>query len=130
MEKIYLFLALCCCLLPTHISTGEMTVNNCCETEREIILCGDFPINKSKPLIKPIQVFINDQSIEIVFNDTLGMINVSIVYSETETVVYQNSVNVFAKQRLLIDITLFDPGEHTIKFVNSQKKYLSGDYMI
>jgi len=130
MKRIYLFLVFCCSF-QTYIVVSETTVNKSYDSKREIELNGDFFVDKSSLLIKPIQVFIiNEQFIDVVFNDTLGIINISIMYYETGTNVYQNSVNIIVGQHLLIDITSFDPGEYTIKFINSQKKYLSCNYML
>ena len=125
MKKIYLFMLLSCCFLMASIAMNAKSS----DTAKEIDLSGDLETGKQRSLIKPIQVFIIEQSIEVDFNVGLGTIDVSI-YDETGNAVYQQSVTTYAGQRIFIDITSFNPGEYTIGFIDSQGKYLEGNFEI
>ena len=108
---------------------GERTVNKSYGSEREIDLSGNFPPNKQRSLLKPIQAFNTGQFIEVVFNAAQGAIVIT-VYDETENVVYLQSVTGSAGQQVFIDITSFGVGEYTIELVDSQGRYLSGRFEI
>src|SRR5215475_9608309 len=110
MKKIYLFLLFLVCLLSTS-AIGEAMTNKS-NGAGEIDLSGDYPATKSRSLLKPIQVFIAEQSIKVNFNDVLGTIDVS-VYDEAGNAVYQQSVNTYAGQQLFIDISSFHSGKYT-----------------
>ena len=114
------------CLLPVTIGG---TTSNISRGEEEIDLLGDLHGVIIKSLIKPIQVFIIDQLIEVDFNVSLGEISVSI-YDETENVVYQKSVNTYSGMQIFIEISSFDEGVYTIEFVNSKNEYLAGEFRI
>jgi len=105
------------------------TTSNISRGEEEIDLLGDLHGVIIKSLIKPIQVFIIDQLIEVDFNVSLGEISVSI-YDETENVVYQKSVNTYSGMQIFIEISSFDEGVYTIEFVNSKNEYLAGEFRI
>jgi len=126
MKRIFLFLMCFCCLLP--ISIGGTTSNNN-RDEEEIDLLGDLPKPILKSLVNPIQAFITDQFIDVVFNSAIGTIEISI-YDETENIVYQRSVDTYAGQHVFIDITSFEEGVYTIEFVNSKNEYLAGEFEI
>lgn len=123
MKRIYVFALFFCCLLLTTM--GEMTVNE----REEIDLCDKHIKKKQKSLIKPVQAFISCRSVEVNFNTALGIIDIS-VYDETGNTVYWQSVNAYAGLQVFIDIASFDEGWYTIEFVDSQGKYLSGDFEI
>jgi len=131
MKQIFLFSVFFCCLLSTSVFTalGETIVNKNCDTAKEIDLNGDLPPDRLRSLIKPVQAFIIDQSIEVDFNaSSLGIIDLSI-YDDAGNVVYQQTVNATAGQQLFIDISSFDAGGYTIAFVNAQMN-LSGIFEI
>ena len=131
MKQIFLFSVFFCCLLSTSVFTalGETIVNKNCDTAKEIDLNGDLPPDRLRSLIKPVQAFIIDQSVEVDFNaSSLGTIDLSI-YDESGNVVYQQTVNATAGQQLFIDISSFDAGGYTIAFVNAQMN-LSGIFVI
>jgi hypothetical protein len=89
----------------------------------------DVPTGKiQKSLIKPIQVFIVGQSIEVNFNATVGITVISI-YNEMGSAVYQQSIDAYAGQQIFIDIAFFEE-EYTIEFINSQGQYLFEDFII
>jgi len=94
----------------------------------EVGLSGNYPTDNSRSLIRPIQAFINDQTIEVDFNSTVGTVVVSI-YDETGNAVYQESVNGAAGQQLLIDVSSFAAGNYTIEIQNSQTD-LTGSFEI
>jgi len=123
MKKIHLLLLLLC--FGSTLIMGETIVNTSLDSESEIDLKGDFQVEKQRSLIKPIQVFITGQSIEVDFNDALGIIAISI-YDEAGNAVYQQSVNTYAGQQIFIDIASFNLGKYTIEFVNARNEYLSG----
>lgn len=111
------------------ISITEGTTNESKDAAKEIPLSSNLPTAKLRSLIISIQAFItDDEFIEADFYETLGTIDVSI-YDETGNTVYHESVNAYAGQQLLIDITSFEPGVYTIEFVNSQTD-LSGEFEI
>ena len=132
MKRIFLFSLFFCCLLTTSVFTlmGETIANKSFDTEREIDLSGNLsPVKqRSLSLVQPIQAFIINQSIEVDFNASVGVIDLSI-YDETGNAVYQQTVNASAGQQLFIDISSFDAGEYTIAFVNAQTD-LSGVFEI
>jgi len=104
-------------------------VNDNKNAAKEINLSGNLSTVKQRSLVQPIQAFITEQFIEIDFNASLGTIVLS-MYDETGSAVYQQSVNTYAGQQLLIDITSFDAGQYSIEFINSQNEYFSGDFEI
>ena len=124
MKKNNLFLLFICCLSLTAMSGMN---NN--RDGKEIDLKGNLAKNTQKSLMQPIQVFITGQFLEVDFNDSLGTIVISI-YDEAESAVYQQFVNSYAGQLILIDITSFAEGEYTIEFVNLQGQYLCGSFEI
>ena len=85
----------------------------------DIDFSGTFPTGSTRSLITPIQAFVNDQTLEVDFNSTVGNVVVSI-YDETGNVVYQQSVNGTAGQPLLIDVSSFDAGNYVIEIQNAQ----------
>lgn len=125
MKKIHLFLLLGC-LLSTSMS--EAIINNNRDT-KEIDLSGDLPPKKQRSLVKPIQVFLSDRFLEVDFNDSLGVIVISI-YDETDNAVYEQSVSTYAGQQIFIDTTSLNAGVYTIEFVNSNDEYLCGSFEI
>jgi len=54
----------------------------------EIDMRGSFAADTSRSLIVPVQVFITDQFLEVDFNTSLGVIDLSI-YDDEGNVVYQ-----------------------------------------
>ena len=124
-EKIYLLMLLICCFSMTPTAMNMES----CDTKEELDLSGNLETGKQRSLIKPVQAFISDQSIEVDFNAGLGIIEVS-VYDETENMVYQQSVMTFAGQVVTIDISSFDQGKYTIQLMNAQKQYLLGYFSL
>lgn len=114
MKKICLLMLLFCCLLPVSINADEIN------------LSSNYPASITRSLIRPVQVFISYQIVEVDFISTLGTVVISI-YDETGNIVYQQLVIAAAGQRLLIDISLFDEGNYTIEIDNSQT-HLSGNF--
>ena len=107
---------------------SETTANE--SYERGVIaLRGDYTKKKQKSLIKPVRAFISCRSVEVDFNTVLGIIDIS-VYDETGNTVYWQSVDAYAGLQVFIDIASFDEGWYTIEFVDSQGRYLSGDFEI
>jgi hypothetical protein len=99
------------------------------EDFEEIVLYGDLPTNRQRSLANPIQAFKNENSLQLKFSSNLGTI-VIYIYDETDSVIYQQSVSTNSGQQVYIDITLLSSGEYTIEFVNSQNKYLRGNFEI
>ncbi|GHT79248.1 hypothetical protein AGMMS50262_22740 [Bacteroidia bacterium] len=96
----------------------------------EIDLSGNLPANKTRSLFEPaIEAFIAGQSIEVGFHFGLGTINI-IIYNETGSIDYQQSIGTYAGQNLIIDISSLNEGIYTIMFVNAQGQYLSGVFEI
>jgi len=116
MKKIFLLLLVFCCSLATSMKADEVDLS---ENLNSI---------SSRSLLKPVQAFINDQTIEVDFNSTVGTVVVSI-YDEMGNVVYQQSVNGVAGQRLLIDAFFFNAGNYTFEIQNS-KTDLTGSFEI
>ena len=127
MKRIFWVLLFFCCLFSP--SKSETMVNDNKNAAKEINLSGNLSTVKQRSLVQPIQAFITEQFIEIDFNASLGTIVLS-MYDETGSAVYQQSVNTYAGQQLLIDITSFDAGQYSIEFINSQNEYFSGDFEI
>jgi hypothetical protein len=127
MKKNFTFM-LFCCLLTIPAMSGALT--NKCNDVDDIDLNGDIPTKKiQKSLIRPMQVFIVGQSIEVDFNATLEAMSISI-YDEMGSAVYQQSIDAYAGQQIFIDIAFFEEGEYTIEFINSQGQYLFEDFII
>jgi len=116
MKKIFLLLIIVCCFFATPLKADEVDLN------------GNSSADLTRSLIKPILAFINDQTLEVDFNSTVGTVVVSI-YDEMGNFVYQQSVNGTAGQQLLIDISGLDTGNYTIEIQNSQTD-LSGNFEI
>lgn len=116
MKKIGIILLFCSCFLATSINADEIDVS------------GSYLAGSTRSLIKPIQAFISNQSLEVDFNSTVETIVISI-YDENGNIVYQQSENATAGQKLLIDISTFDAGNYTIEFENSQTN-MSGNFEI
>jgi len=124
-KKNYIFvLLLCCFTMTTTAMNAESSV-----TPEEIDLSGNLQTDRQRTLIKPVQAFIFEQSIEVDFNAGLGTVNVSI-YDESGNAVFQQSVMTYAGQVVYIDISSFDLGEYTLEFINSQEQYLYGTFVI
>jgi len=115
MKKIFGLLFFCC-LVATSMKADEVD------------LAGNYQTGIERSLMVPIQVFINEQTLEVDFNSTVGTVVVSI-YDEMGNVVYQQSVNGTAGEQLLIDVSSFDAGNYTIEIQNS-KTDLSGSFEI
>ena len=77
---------LCCFSMASAALNTESRV-----TPEELDLIGNLSANKQRSLVKPIQAFISEQSIEVVFNAGLGTIKVSVYDDETGIAVYQQS---------------------------------------
>jgi len=116
MKKICLLFLFICCFLATPMKADD------------VFLTGESPANVTRSLIEPIQASINDQTLEVDFNSTVGTVVISI-YDEMGNVVYQQSVNGTAGEQLLIDVSSFDAGNYTIEIQNSQTD-LSGSFEI
>jgi len=99
------------------------------KAESEIDLLGDFASTSTRSLLKPIQAFITDQSIEVDFNSTVGTLVVTI-YDEVGNIVYLQSVNGTAGEQLLIDSSDWGEGRYHISFTNSLGGCISGDFDI
>ena len=127
MRRIYLVLLAFCCL--STISASYALTNEGKGTKEELDLMGDFPPDKIRSLVKPIEAFLTEQFIEVNFYSDLGTVTVSI-FDEMGGIVYQQAVNTYDGQQLFIDITWFDPGAYTIVLVNSDKLYLFGSFEI
>jgi hypothetical protein len=114
MKRFFIFMLFCCLLTMTTDADED----------------DDVPTDKiQKSLIKPIQVFIVGQSIEVSFNVTVGITVISI-YNEMGSAVYQQSVTAYAGQQTFIGIVSFEEGEYTIEIVNSQGQYLFTNFII
>jgi hypothetical protein len=97
--------------------------------EEEIPLDGDLKPKKIRSLTSPIEAYFTGQYIEINFRANLGTIALSI-YDEAGNAVYQQSLTATNGQQLLIPVSDYDSGTYTIVFVDSQNRYLSGNFEI
>ncbi|GHT41369.1 hypothetical protein FACS189437_08180 [Bacteroidia bacterium] len=92
-------------------------------------MSGEFAPSKQRSLIQPIQAFKNNFFVQVNFLSNLGTIDVYI-YNEYGAVVYQEAVNTAVEREISIDISSLSSGEYTIRFVNSQNRYMQGDFEI
>lgn len=76
MKRIFLFFLFFCCFLSISMKADEIDMR------------GSFAADTSRSLIVPVQVFITDQFLEVDFNTSLGVIDLSI-YDDEGNVVYQ-----------------------------------------
>jgi hypothetical protein len=130
MKNLFAFLffsSLCFFALPVGVNA---TLSNMTTEDSDAIdMGGDLKSNLLRSLISPIEAYLESDVIDVDFNSSLGIIDLTI-YDEVGNVVYQQSVNTYAGQQLSIDISSFNQGQYTIEFVNSQGQYLSGDFTI
>ena len=125
MKKILLLIIVSICFM----DAGAIAVECNNLDEEDIELGGDLSGRQTRSLMKPIAAFKDANFIQANFLANLGTITIYI-YDEYGDVVSQQSVSTFAGQQVSIDITFFSSGEYTIAFVNSQNRYLSGNFEI
>jgi hypothetical protein len=80
--------------------------------------------------VEVIQVCQDGDLLQVDFSSNLGVINVCIYDAESGEVVHQSSVDTALEQQLFIDVTSLPAGVYTLKFVDSQDRYLQGDFEI
>jgi hypothetical protein len=133
MKKIYLvlfFFSFC-----FFTASFDAMSNECADTATQIRLTGNLSSvkirtsNANAVQAEDVQVFLDDNSLQVRFFSNLGTIAISL-YDEYGSIVYQQPVNTFAGLRMDIDISSLSRGEYAIEFVNSQNQYLEGYFEI
>jgi hypothetical protein len=92
-------------------------------------LTGSLGGGKPKSTSNPIEAYLSQSSLDIYFLQDLSDITIEIVDEFGEQVFF-NEVSPVGGISLHIDISSFDTGEYTIKFVNAKGQYLEGSFVI
>jgi hypothetical protein len=104
--------------------------SNPTDTKKEIRLTGSFRTRTPRSLtLSPIEATISTTSLDIVFLQDLGGIDIEI-YSESGNIVYSESVDTQTQQYLSIDVSAWNSGIYQIRFVNSDGNYVYGTFEI
>lgn len=85
--------------------------------------------NQPRSVYSPICAFVGVSELDIDFLSDVGSIDV-IVYDELGNTVYQKFVNTPAENHLTIDISDWESGNYQIRFVNSEDRFMCGEFEI
>lgn len=129
MKKIILS----CILLGAIVTSGNPLLtsseNYSLDAEEEIELKGSLSELSTKSVIHPIQAFKNTLGIRANFLYDLGDIDV-VIYGEAGGVVYERSVDTSVEDQISIDISSWDQGIYEIRFINSEGRFMYGEFEI
>ncbi len=121
---------ICCaflCVMITDAVPPSYSVNNV--GSEEIKLRGSLQPNGPRSVIRPIQAFIGTSELNIDFLHDVGDIDV-VVYDGAGNVVYQKTVNTLTEDHLSINISVWNPGNYEIRFINSEGRFMYGEFEI
>ncbi|MGV8092291.1 MAG: DUF3244 domain-containing protein [Mangrovibacterium sp.] len=110
-------------------SLSTSSVNYSLDAEEEIELNGSLSEISIKSVIRPIQAFISTTELETNFLYNLGDIDV-VICGEAGGVVYERSVDTSIEDQIFIDISSWDQGTYEIRFINSEGRFMYGEFEI
>lgn len=100
------------------------------DPEKEIELMGSLCDENVRALIiTPIDATINNTSLNALFLNNLGTINV-VIYSDSGNTVYDENVDTSNSSVLTIDVSNWDSGSYQIYFANTSGQCISGSFVI
>lgn len=88
---------------------------------------GSFPILRSS--VEPIEAYVDETSLDIIFQPDMGIIYIYI-YNEANELVLQLPMNTSVQQEISVDMLTLDSGEYSIEFIGIQNQYLYGNFEI
>ena len=136
MKKVYLLFLFIHFLAISLNAETSFSKYNCSESmlkrAYKLRLMGNLEVStvrSSAPLKQPVEVYQNQNNLDVVFLFHLGMINV-IIYDIQGSTVFQASVNASANSHLYVPTRNLKKGVHRIYIVDTQGKYLEGEFKV
>jgi hypothetical protein len=94
----------------------------------KIDLSGNFPDTRTRSVLGPILLIQYTECFDAVFNNDLGIVTIQII--DKTNIVYQSSINTSMSKQISINIDDFISGEYSIKFIQSDGRYMQGVFTI
>jgi len=120
------FTFLCVMVMDTMTSSSSIQY---LQSKKKIELKGFLLANQPRSVFSPIEAFINISELDIDFLSDVGSIDV-VVYDEAVNVVYQKTVDTNTEKHLSIDISAWEEGNYTIRFINSEDRFMYGEFEV
>jgi hypothetical protein len=99
------------------------------QSKSKIELKGSLYESTPRSVFSPIEAFISISQLRANFLADLGDIEV-VIYDDSWNIVYERSVNTPGENQITIDISTWEEGNYTIRFINSEDRFMYGEFEI